>query len=544
MVPRALGTGNHPGLTPIVVPRALGTGNLGSGDQITTAPLRAEQLAVDVEDQVSSAKTRRRAASTLLDVTPDEFRTHGHDLIDWIADYVGNVEQRPVGSTVAPGDVRSQLPAHPPTDAESFDDVMADVERVVVPGLTQWQHPGFFAYFPSNTSFPSILGELLSAGLGVQGMSWVTSPACTEVETLMLDWMQELLGLPEGFRSTSTAGGGVIQGTASEATLVAILSARWRATGGEVNQTGDTTRLVAYATSQAHSSIEKGLRIAGVGTDRIRVVPHDNAFAMSADALDEMMADDRAGGLVPFFVCSTHGTTSSMAFDPTPAIGEVCRRHGVWLHVDAAMSGIAALAPEFRWVNDGIEFADSYCTNPHKWMGINFDCDLYWTADRAALLGALSILPEYLRSGAAEAGAVIDYRDWQIPLGRRFRALKLWFAIRCDGVGSFQEMIRRHVRLTQDLAGWVADDDRFEIVAPHPLNLLCLGVRDDDIGTANAATDALIDEANASGDALFTRTVLDGRSVLRISIGARSTERHHVESAWHLLQHHAGSGLT
>jgi len=464
-------------------------------------------------------------------VTPDEFRTHGHELIDWIADYVDSVDQRPVGSVVQPGDVRSQLPARPPTDPESFDTVMADVDRVIVPGLTQWQHPNFFAYFPSNTSFPSILGELLSAGLGVQGMSWVTSPACTEVETLMLDWMQELLDLPERFRSTSENGGGVIQGTASEATLVAILSARWRATGGGVNHDGDTTRLVAYATSQAHSSIEKGLRIAGVGTDRIRTVPHDDAFAMRADALAGMIADDRAAGLVPFFVCSTHGTTSSMAFDPTPAIGEVCQREDVWLHVDAAMSGIAALAPEFRWVNEGMEFADSYCTNPHKWMGVNFDCNLYWTADRTALLGALSILPEYLRSEAAEAGAVIDYRDWQIPLGRRFRALKLWFAIRCDGVGSFQEMIRRHVELTQELAGWVVDDDRFAIVAPHPLNLVCLALR-----AGDAATDALIDGANATGEALFTRTVLDGRSVLRVSIGARSTERHHVEAAWHLLR--------
>jgi aromatic-L-amino-acid decarboxylase len=470
-------------------------------------------------------------------VTPDEFRTHGHDLIDWIADYIGDVDQRPVGSVVAPGDVRSQLPEHPPTDIESFDAVMADVERVVVPGLTQWQHPAFFAYFPANNSFASILGELLSAGLGVQGMSWVTSPACTEVETLMLDWMQELLGLPERFRSTSDTGGGVIQGTASEATLVAILSARWRATDGAVNHDGDTTRLVAYATSQAHSSIEKGLRIAGIGTDRIRTVPHDDTFAMRADALDEMIAADRAAGLVPFFVCSTHGTTSSMAFDPTPEIGEVCRRHDVWLHVDAAMSGIAALAPEFRWVNDGMEFADSYCTNPHKWMGVNFDCDLYWTGDRTALLGALSILPEYLRSAAAEAGAVIDYRDWQIPLGRRFRALKLWFAIRCDGVESFQAMIRRHVDLTQELAGWVADDDRFEIVAPHPLNLLCIAVRAEDPEAADAATDALIDAANGTGEALFTRTVLADRSVLRISIGARSTERPHVDAAWQLLRH-------
>jgi aromatic-L-amino-acid decarboxylase len=469
-------------------------------------------------------------------VTPDEFRTHGHDLIDWIADYIGDVDERPVASTVQPGQVRAQLPEHPPSEPESFDAVMADVERVVVPGLTQWQHPAFFAYFPANNSFASILGELLSAGLGVQGMSWATSPACTEVETLMLDWMQELLGLPERFRSTSDTGGGVIQGTASEATLVAILSARWRATGGAVNHDGDTTRLVAYATSQAHSSIEKGLRIAGIGTDRIRTVPHDDTFAMRAHALDEMIAADRAAGLVPFFVCSTHGTTSSMAFDPTPEIGEVCRHHDVWLHVDAAMSGIAALAPEFRWINDGMEFADSYCTNPHKWMGVNFDCDLYWTGDRYALLGALSILPEYLRSAAAEAGAVIDYRDWQIPLGRRFRALKLWFAIRCDGIEAFQTMIRRHVDLTQELAGWVADDDRFEIVAPHPLNLLCIAVRAEDPEAADAATNALIDAANGTGEALFTRTVLADRSVLRISIGARSTERHHVDASWQLLR--------
>jgi aromatic-L-amino-acid decarboxylase len=468
-------------------------------------------------------------------VTPEEFRANGHALVDWIAEYVEHAAERPVGAQVEPGEVRSQLPEHPPTAPESFDAVMADVDRIIVPGLTQWQHPGFFAYFPSNTSYPSILGELLSAGLGVQGMSWVTSPACTEVETLMLDWMRELLGLPERFDSRSDSGGGVIQGTASEATLVAILSARFRATNGAVNADGDTTNLVAYATSQAHSSIEKGLRIAGIGSGRIRIVAHDEHFAMRADALADMIAADRAAGLVPFFVCSTHGTTSSMAFDPTTELGPICAREQVWLHVDAAMSGIAALAPEYRWVNAGMEYADSYCTNPHKWMGVNFDCDLYWTADRAALLGALSILPEYLRSEAAEAGAVIDYRDWQIPLGRRFRSLKLWFAIRCEGVESFQAMIRRHVAMTQDLARRVGRDARFEIVAPHPLNLLCLAVRGDDPDAGNAATDRLIDAANATGDALFTRTVLDGRSVLRFSIGARSTEPADVTAGWELL---------
>jgi aromatic-L-amino-acid decarboxylase len=468
-------------------------------------------------------------------VTPDEFRQSGHQLIDWIADYIEGVEQRAVVPDLAPGDVRARLPEHPPDGVEPFDAILDDVDRIVVPGLTHWQHPDFFAYFPANNSYPSILGELLSAGLGVQGMSWVTSPACTELETLMLDWMRELLDLPERFHSTSARGGGVIQGSASEAMLVAIASARWRATGGAVNRDGDTTRLVAYQTAQTHSGVEKGLRIAGIGTDRIRIVPHDGSYEMRADELAAMVAADRASGLVPFFVCSTHGTTSSMAFDPTDEIGEICARESMWLHVDAAMSGIAALAPELRWVNQGLDRADSVSTNPHKWMGVNFDCNLYWTADRASLLGALSILPEFLRSQQSESGAVIDYRDWQVPLGRRFRALKLWFAIRADGVEAFRAMIRRHVALTQELADLVRADPRFEVVAPHPLNLLCIAVVDDDRAAADARTDELIRAANDSGRAWFTRTTLDDRSVLRISIGARTTERRHVLEAWELL---------
>ena len=474
-------------------------------------------------------------------MTPDEFRAHGHALIDWIADYSESVDRHRVQSDFEPGAVRTSLPEHPPAEPESFNTVMEDVDRVIMPGLTHWQHPDFFAFFPANNSYPSILGELLSAGLAVQGMSWATSPACTELETLMLDWMRELLDLPARFDSRSETGGGVIQGTASEATLVAILSARWRATNGNVNTDGDTTRLVAYSTSQAHSSIEKGLRIAGIGTDRMRIVPHDDSFAMRPEVLIEMIAEDRSAGLAPFFVCSTQGTTSSLAFDPTPALGEICARENLWLHVDAAMAGVAALVPEFRWVNNGLGTADSYCTNPHKWMGVNFDCNLYWTADRLALLGALSILPEYLRSAAAEEGAVIDYRDWQIPLGRRFRALKLWFAIRCDGVEVFQPMIRKHVELTQELAEIVSADARFNIVAPHPLNLLCISVRAESLNAENTATDSLIERANASGEALFTRTVLDGRSVLRISVGARTTERRNVIAAWELLSRLADS---
>jgi aromatic-L-amino-acid/L-tryptophan decarboxylase len=453
-------------------------------------------------------------------MTPEEFRVHGHALVDWIAGYLEGIEDQPVAAAVAPGDVRGALPAHPPRTADSFEAVMADVDRVIVPGLTSWQHPSFFAYFPSNTSYASILGELLSAGLGVNGMLWATSPAATELETLMLDWMGELLALPECFRSAGP-GGGVIQGTASEATLCAILAARQRAGDGE---------LVAYSTAQAHSSVEKGLRIAGIDVDHLRHVEVDDTFAMRPDALAQDIQADRAAGRLPFLVVATRGTTSSMAFDPVAAIGPICRAEGLWLHVDAAMAGIAALCPELRWVNDGLELADSYCTNPHKWMGVNFDCDLMWVADRAPLLAALSILPEYLRTAAADAGAVIDYRDWQVPLGRRFRALKLWFVLRLDGIEPVRTMIRHHLALTDGLVQRVAADRRFVLAAPPALNLVCLRH-----AAGDEATDQLVAVVNRTGAALLTRTVLDGRSVLRVCIGNRTTEGRHVEALWQLL---------
>ncbi len=480
-------------------------------------------------------------------MTPEEFRDAGHELIDLIADYLDHLEERPIAPDIVPGDVRAMLPEHPPTRPEPWSAVRADIDRVVLPTVTHWQHPNWFAYFPANTTHASILGELLSAGLGVQGMSWVTSPACTEIETLVLDWMQELLDLPEQFRSTSDTGGGVIQGSASEAVLVAILAARWKATAGAVNATGDTSRLTAYVTSHTHSSVEKGLRIAGIGTERIRSVDHDEHFAMRPRSLAAAIEADRQAGFIPFFVCSTHGTTSSLAFDPTPLIADVCAAAGAWLHVDGAMSGIAALEPEFRWVNDGLDRAHSYATNPHKWMGVNFDCTVFWTIDRAALLGALSILPEYLRSTTAESGQAIDYRDWQVPLGRRFRALKLWFVLRLDGVEAIRERIRRDVGLAQEFAGWATDDNRFEIVAPHPLNLVCLRL----IGGAHGngttpgsvdPTDALIETINATGRFQVTRTVLDGRSVLRVSIGARTTDRRNVEALWEACQAAVSAG--
>ncbi len=292
---------------------------------------------------------------------------------------------------------------------------------------------------------------------------------------------------------------------------------------------------MAYTTAQAHSATAKGVRIAGIGSDNLRLIPHDETFAMRPEALQAAISEDRAAGRLPFFVCATVGTTSTNAFDPVPAIAEICANEAVWLHVDGAMSGIAALCPELRWVNTGLEGADSYCTNPHKWMGVTFDCDLLWVADRAALVGALTILPEFLRTKASESGAVIDYRDWQIPLGRRFRALKLWLSLRLDGVAATQHMIRDHVAWAQELAAWAEADVRFEIAAPHPLNLVCVALRG-----GNAATDALIEAANASGRALFTRSAVDGRSILRFCVGGRATERRHVEAGWQLLQSLAG----
>ncbi|MFW6205463.1 MAG: pyridoxal-dependent decarboxylase, partial [Actinomycetota bacterium] len=366
--------------------------------------------------------------------------------------------------------------------------------------------------------------------LGVQGMLWSTSPACTELETHVLDWLLELLDLPDRFRSDG-AGGGVIQDSASSATLCALLAARER-TGG------DPRSHTVYASTQAHSSVEKAVRIAGLAPDALRLVPVDGDHALRMPDLEDQVKRDIDDGRRPLMVVATVGTTSSAAVDPVRAIGEMCRRAGAWLHVDAAMAGAAALAPEHRQLHEGVELADSYCTNPHKWMFTNFDCDAFYVADRAPLINALSVLPEYLRNAASETGAVIDYRDWQVPLGRRFRALKLWFVIRHYGAEGLRHHVRRHVELGRELAGWVDEDPRFEIVNPYSqLNLVCFRHRDGD-----EATQRVIDAVNASGQAYITHTRLDGRLVIRASVGQTYTERRHVEGLWMLLQQAAAGG--
>jgi aromatic-L-amino-acid/L-tryptophan decarboxylase len=464
-------------------------------------------------------------------MTPEEFRRQGHAVVDWIADYHSRIETFPVLSRVKPGEIRSKLPANPPEQGEAFDALLADIDRVVLPGITHWQSPNFYAYFPANASGPAILGDLISAGLGVQGMLWSTSPACTEVETHVLDWLVPMLGLPEKFLSTST-GGGVIQDTASSATLCAVLAARERSTKFASNHKGCDGRLVSYCSTQTHSSIEKAVRIAGMGSDNLRQIEVDENFAMRPDALARQIELDIKAGLTPCFVCATVGTTSSNAIDPVREIALICRDHNLWLHVDSAMSGTAALCQEFRFIHDGVEFADSYIFNPHKWMFTNCDCNVFYVADRKQLVQTLSVLPEYLRNQATESGAVIDYRDWHVPLGRRFRSLKLWFVIRHYGIEGLQHHIREHVRLAQEFAGWVRDDSRFEIAAPALLNLVCFRLLSGDRSNQDQANQLLMERLNASGDLFLTHTKLDGKFTLRLCVGQTNTQARHVERAW------------
>ena len=470
-------------------------------------------------------------------MTPDEFRRHGHAVIDWIADYYARIESFPVLSRTNPGQIRASLPASAPQSGEPFQTILSDVEKLILPGITHWQSPNFYAYFPCNASGPAILGDLLSSGLGVQGMLWATSPACTELETLVLDWLIEMLDLPRKFLSSNT-GGGVIQDSASSASLCALLAARERATNFASNQRGCDGKLVAYASSQAHSSIEKAMQIAGLGRGNLRLIEVDDTFAIQPAALARQIENDRRAGLTPCFVCATVGTTSSNAMDPLPEIGPICRDHNLWLHVDAAMSGTAALCPEFRHIHYGLEFADSYAFNPHKWMFTNFDCDCFYVADRAALIKTLSVLPEYLRNQATESGAVIDYRDWQIPLGRRFRSLKLWFVIRHYGVEGLQHHVRRHVALAQQFSDWVRSDERFELGAPVPLNLVCFRLK-----AGDESNQALMDRLNRSGNLFLTHTKLGGKFTLRFCVGQTNTESRHVERAWKRIQEEAETVL-
>jgi aromatic-L-amino-acid decarboxylase len=463
-------------------------------------------------------------------MSPQEFRRHGYALIDWLADYALNVDQYPVLSQVKPGDVRATLPQSAPQIGESFEQVMADFERDILPGITHWQSPNFFAYFPANTSGPSILGELLSAGLGVQGMMWLTSPACTELESHVLDWVVDILGLPEKFKS-STDGGGVIQDSASSATLCALLAARERVTRFNAKEVGPNGRLVAYCTTETHSSLEKACIIAGIGLKNLRKITTGDDLAMDVSAFSSQIEQDKSDGLIPFFACATIGTTSTLAIDPVPEIASVCEQHRLWLHVDAAMAGTAAMCEEHRSLHRGVERADSYCFNPHKWMFTNFDCDCFFVADRQELINTLTVLPEYLRNPATDSGDVIDYRDWQIPLGRRFRALKLWFVIRHYGVEGLKHHIREHVALAARFVSWVNANDDFEIAASPRLNLVCFRHR-----SSEELNRKLLEALNKSGRLFLSHTTLDEKFCLRFCVGQTHTTEAHVAAAWRQIE--------
>ena len=468
-------------------------------------------------------------------MTPEEFRAAGHQLIDWIADYRTRVAQRPVMARTEPGEIKAQLPSSPPDAPEPFDAIVADLDRVVLPGLSHWQHPRFFGYFPSNGSLASVLGDYVSTGLGVLGLAWQSSPALTEVEEVATDWLRQMLGL-------SHAWSGVIQDTASTSTLIALICARERATAFSLTRGGlqaEPRPLIVYTSAHSHSSVAKAALLAGFGRDNIRIVAHDNVYAIQPDALAAAIDADLQRGGVPCAVVATAGSTTSTAFDPLVAIGSLAAKHGLWFHVDAAMAGSAMILPECRPLWDGVERADSLVVNPHKWLGTAFDCTVYYLRDPEHLVRVMSTNPSYLQSAAD--GRVKNYRDWGIPLGRRFRALKLWFLIREQGVAQLQRRLRRDLENAQWLAHQVAARRGWRLLAPVPLQTLC--VRHEPDGVCGEALDrhtlGWVDRINRSGAAYLTPATLDGRWMARVSIGAESTERAHVEALWRTMQQEA-----
>jgi aromatic-L-amino-acid decarboxylase len=465
-------------------------------------------------------------------MTPDEFRAHGHKLIDWIADYRARVESRRVMAQTAPGEIKAKLPSAPPQQPEPFDAIADDIDRIVLPGITTWQHPRFFGYFPSNALLSSVLGDYLSTGLGVIGLAWQSSPALTEVEEVATDWMRQMLGL-------SDAWSGVINDTASTSTLVALMCARERTSGYSLSRGGlqaEPRPLVVYTSAHSHSSVEKAALLAGFGKAHVRQVPQDASYAMRADALDEMIRSDVEGGRRPCAVVATTGTTTSTALDPLEAIARVAKPRGVWVHVDAAMAGSAMILPECRSMWQGVEQADSLIVNAHKWLGAVFDCSLYFVRDSEHLIRVMSTNPSYLQSAAD--GSVKNYRDWGLPLGRRFRALKLWFLIREQGVEALQARLRRDIANAQWFAGEVAKTPGWKVLAPVPLQTVC--VRHEPPGVSGEALDThtlgWVTQLNQSGQAYLTPALLDGRWMVRVSIGAELTEREHVEQLWKLMQ--------
>ncbi len=460
----------------------------------------------------------------------DDFRKNAHQLVDWMADYFQEIEQYPAKSQAMPREIYNQLSDMPPLKGEPFELVFKDFLEKIIPGITHWQHPAFFAYFPANNSYPSVLAEMLTATLGAQCMSWETSPAAAELEEKVMEWLKQMMGLPSDWA-------GVIQDTASTATLCALLTAREKYSDYQINRQGFAAqRFRVYTSDQTHSSIEKAVKIAGLGSENLVKILSDENFAMRPEALDRAIQTDIASGYQPLCVVATLGTTSSTALDPLRPIGEICQKYGIFLHVDAAYAGTAALLPEKQTMLDGLELADTYLFNPHKWMFVNFDCTAYFVKDKEALLRTFEILPEYLKT--SQDHQVNNYRDWGVPLGRRFRALKLWFVIRDFGLEGLQSKLREHLRLAQIFKNALVERADFEILAPVSLNLVCFrwipqaGLSLEQLNEDNVQ---LLKALNQTGKVYLTHTKLDGIYTLRAVFGQTYVSEQHVRQFLELL---------
>lgn len=464
-------------------------------------------------------------------INSQEFRKQAHLFVDWMADYLEDIEKYPVKSKVSPGDILNRLPDFPPEDSETIETIFLDFQNIILPGITHWQSPNFFAYFPANSSFPSLLAEMLTATLGSQCMIWETSPAAAELEEQVLNWLKSMIGIPENFY-------GVIQDTASTATLTAILTARERFSNFEINEKGFSKNdFRVYCSTETHSSIDKAVKIAGLGKENLVKIPVDDQYRMNVALLEEAISNDIKNGLKPLCVIATIGTTGSTAIDPLKEISNICLNFGVWLHVDAAFAGSALILDEYKWMIESIELIDSFVFNPHKWMFTNFDCSVYYVKDKESLINTFTIQPEYLKTKTA--GKVNDYRDWGIQLGRRFRALKLWFVIRNFGVKGIKEKISTHIELAMEIENLIIQSKDFEMITPRTLNLVCFRFKPHSISDENEINrlnENLLQTANASGELFITHTKLDGKYTLRLVIGQTNVDKHHVMKAWELIQ--------
>jgi aromatic-L-amino-acid decarboxylase len=460
-----------------------------------------------------------------------EFRKHAHELVDWMADYIENTEQYPVKSQVKPNEIYDSLPDQAPEKGEPMPEILSDFHQHIMPGLTHWQSPNFFAYYPSNTSYPSIMAEMISAALGTQGMIWDTSPAATELEQKVTDWLKPVLGLPNDWS-------GVIHHGASMSTLTSILCAREQHSGFKINEEGfeGFTNFKVYCSKETHSSVEKSVKIGGFGKSNLSTIETDEVGAMKAAELRKTIEADIKNGMKPICVIAAIGTTGTTAIDPLEEIAAICKEHNIWLHVDAAYAGTALVLPEYRWMIKGIEHADSFVFNPHKWMFTNFDCSVYFVKDKKALTDTFEILPEYLKT---QSKGVTDYRDWGVPLGRRFRSLKLWFVIRNMGVEGIRSRIRTHIELAQQFVGWIEDHPDFEMIVPLSLNNICFRYAPDHIKSEeelNLQNEALLHAINKTGKIYLTHTKVHGKYTLRIVVAHTRVTENHIKKAWELIQ--------